>query len=154
MDVALFIAQFHINRRLKNIQKLYKILFAIYIYICRLFIWDSIPFLYFTIIKMRKITIETTRAFANMQAITKSNVCVDYGINWHMYYYLHNNLIWDYNEKNWKLTISDAWRQTNTTKERLNWILTAFWLSAWIYQKNRQRYIWDEKRTGQKTFNV
>lgn len=29
MDAALFIAQFHINRRLKNIQKLY-ILFAIY----------------------------------------------------------------------------------------------------------------------------
>lgn len=46
-----------------------------------LFIWDSILFLYFTIIKMRKITLETTKAFANMQAITKSNVCVDFGIN-------------------------------------------------------------------------
>lgn len=105
-------------------------------------------------IKMRKITLETTRAFANMQAITKSNVYVDFGINWHMYYYLHNNLIGDYDGKNWKLTIKDAWRQSNVTKERLNWILDAFWINAWIYQKNWQRYIWDEKRTWEKTFNV
>lgn len=103
---------------------------------------------------MRKITSETTKAFANMQAMTKSNVCVDYGVNGHMYYYLHNNIIWDYDEKNGKLAISDAWRQTNTTKERLNWILDAFWINTWIYQKDWQWYIWDEKRTWQKTFNV
>lgn len=101
---------------------------------------------------MRKITKETANAFYNMQTCKKSNVYVDFGINWHMYYYLHNNLIGDYNPKEKTLTIMDAWRQTNTTKERLNWILDAFWINAWIYQKNWQRYIWDEKRTGQKTF--
>lgn len=101
---------------------------------------------------MRKITKETANAFYNMQTCKKSNVYVDFGINWHMYYYLHNNLIGDYNPKEKTLTIMDAWRQTNTTKERLNWILDAFWINAWIYQKNWQRYIGDEKRTGQKTF--
>ena len=103
---------------------------------------------------MRKITKESTKAFAWMFRFNKSNTYVDYWLNGHMYYYLHNNLIWDYDGKNCKLTISDAWRQTKTTKERLNWILDAFGINAWIYQKDWHRYIWDEKRTGQKTFNV
>lgn len=48
---------------------------------------------------MRKITKETARAFYNMQTCKKSNVVVDYGVNHHMYYFLHNNLIGDYNPK-------------------------------------------------------
>lgn len=103
---------------------------------------------------MRKITKETARAFANMQTCKKSNVCVDFGVNGHMYYFLHNNLIWDFDEKNGKLTILDAWRQTNTTKERLNWILEAFWISDWIYQKNWKRYTNEGEWNGQKTYNV
>lgn len=57
---------------------------------------------------MRKITLESTNAFYRMQTYEKSNVCVDYGINGHMYYFLHNNLIGDYNPKTKQLTITDA----------------------------------------------
>lgn len=103
---------------------------------------------------MRKITKETARAFYNMQTCKKSNVVVDYGINHHMYYFLHNNLIGDYNPKKEELTIMDAWWQTNTTKERLNWILDAFWINDWIYQKNWTWYIWDEKWTGSKVYKL
>ena len=47
----------------------------------------------------------------------------------------------------------DAGWQTNVTKERLNGILMAFGLPT-IYQKNWQWYIGEEKRTGEKIFNV
>lgn len=88
---------------------------------------------------MRKITRTTANAFYRMQSLTMSNSYVDFGVNWHMYYYLHNNLIADYNPKNEELTLSDAGWQSNTTKERLNGILDAFWL-GYIYQKDWQWY--------------
>lgn len=58
------------------------------------------------------------------------------------------------NFENWKrkIIIRDAWRETNTTKERLNWFLTMLNLPYWIVQKNRVRYLehnWElEKRNG------
>lgn len=58
------------------------------------------------------------------------------------------------NFENWKrkVIIRDAWRRTNTTKERLNWFLTMLNLPYWLVQKNRVRYLehnWElEKRDG------
>ena len=106
---------------------------------------------------MRKITKITANAFANFRACKLSNSYVDYGINGHMYYFLHDNLIADYDQNNEKLTIMDAWRQSNTTKERLNGILSVFWLGG-IFQKNYQRYYTEngkeEKRNWQRTFDL
>ena len=105
---------------------------------------------------MRKITKETCKAFYDLQTCKKSNVVVDYGINHHFYYFLHNNLIGDYNPKNGELVIEDAGRKTKTTKERLNGILDVYGL-GYIYQKNFTWYYVDqngneEKRNGRKTF--
>lgn len=88
---------------------------------------------------MRKITRETARNFKDCQTCKRSNVVIDWGVNGHLYYYLHNNLIADYNPKANTLTIEDAGRKTNTTKERLNGILDAFGLLG-IYQKNFERF--------------
>lgn len=58
-------------------------------------------------------------------------------------YFLHwNEIATLYNRKTWwkQLFISNCGYETNVTKERLNWILSEFWL-WWIYQKNFTRYL-------------
>jgi hypothetical protein len=92
--------------------------------------FEKILFYTFFLLTMRKITQKTANAFANYQTCKIGNSYVDYGINGHMYYYLHDNLIGDFDQKNKKLTIMDAGRESNTTKERLNGILDAFGIKA------------------------
>ena len=75
---------------------------------------------------MRKITIEATRAFYNWEKYNKSNTEVIFENNISKMY-LHWNLIAIFDFKLWKLWISNAWRETVTTKERLNWILNSKW---------------------------
>lgn len=101
---------------------------------------------------MRKITQQATNAFKNCQFFSQSNTLVsfEHGV-WGME--LHGNHIASYNKEDWKLLLMDAGWQTNVTKERLNGILMAFGLPT-IYQKNWQWYIGEEKRTGEKIFNV
>lgn len=76
---------------------------------------------------MRKITQEAITAFINKSNYSKDNtrvetLCQPHTVTTEMY--LHNNLIARLNNN--ELYITSAWRETNTTKERLNWILDAF----------------------------
>lgn len=102
---------------------------------------------------MRKITKKASQCLKNWQFFSCSNTLVsfEHGLRGME---LHGNHIASYNKENNKLLIRDAWRQTNTTKERLNWILTTFWITDWIYQKNWKWYIWNEERTGEKVFDL
>ena len=90
---------------------------------------------------MRKITIEAVRAFYNFEKYNKSNTQVLIN-DWISKMYLHWNLIAEWNW-NW-LAISDWGWQSNTTKERLNWLLKD-WMK--VYQKNYTWYLssWDDK---------
>ena len=88
---------------------------------------------------MKKVTEKTVRAFRAFKNCRLSNteVGVWYGC---CNYSLHDNLIAGLVKKNdWTLILclSDAGWRTNTTKERLNWILREFDL-GYIHQKNRE----------------
>ena len=88
---------------------------------------------------MRKITEETVKAFKWKKAKKLWNTEVCWWLStWD--YYLHNNLIAMYNPFRKWLWISDAGWKTNTTKERLNWILQAF--RIWhIFQHKGKWYL-------------
>lgn len=87
---------------------------------------------------MKKVTFEAAKCFKNCKNFHKSNTSVENSLNWqHVYFYLHGNCIASYSKKSDCLLISDCWRSTNTTKERLNWILDEF--NLWrIFQKDFQ----------------
>lgn len=75
---------------------------------------------------MRKITKEAVEAFTNWGDYVKDNTEVmTYG-NGVAKFWLHWNIIAEYNRKWGELYITTAGRNTTTTKERLNWILEAF----------------------------
>lgn len=88
---------------------------------------------------MRKITKLACQAFTKGQNFTLSNTDVEVFIddeNW-MYttrLYLHWNCI--AKKVNGKLFITNAWRSSNTTKERLNWLI-----GVDIRQKKWVRYL-------------
>lgn len=95
---------------------------------------------------MKTITQKTTNSFkkhgncrmSNSQVLTDKEDWIT-----RTRYFLHGNMIGDYwTFENWKsnLYITDAGRQTNTTKERLNGILQQFGLWR-IFQKDWQWYI-------------
>jgi hypothetical protein len=94
---------------------------------------------------MRKITSEAVKAFFAGYSFKKDNTEVVISDN-ERRFYLHGHCIA-------KRIIGDGlylshcnW-QTNTTKERLNGILSEY-RSAWIYQKNYQWYlVKNEKET-------
>lgn len=89
---------------------------------------------------MRKITKKASQCLKNWQDFNLSNTSVYFlhGVWWMD---LHWNHIASYSAENKKLLIRDAWRESNTTKERLNGILTTFWIQGWIYQKNWKWYL-------------
>jgi hypothetical protein len=84
---------------------------------------------------MRKISEKATRAFYNWDNYNKSNtrVAIDWVSN---RLYLHWNLIAELknSEEGEALYISSAGWESNTSKERLNWVLDRNGL--WIRQKN------------------
>lgn len=104
---------------------------------------------------MKKVTEITAKALAQWKTKKLWNSEVCYGLSTYDYY-LHDNLIAMYEPYKNRLWISDAGRQTNTTKERLNWILRQFKLWR-IFQKDYKWYLSDEtwlhEWTWQKEFN-
>lgn len=97
-----------------------------------------------------KITEESSRAFRNQRRFRRSNTVVDNSVNWTTVMYLFGNLIAKYIPRENKLWINACWRNTVTTKERLNWILEKF--NAWkIYQRN---YVWYYMDKNGNTFTM
>lgn len=85
-----------------------------------------------------KITEDSANAFKMRKLFKRSNTVVRNNTDWTTDMYLFGNLIAKYKPGENKLWINACWRDTVTTKERLNWILEKF--NAWyIYQKN---YVW------------
>lgn len=85
-----------------------------------------------------KITAESSTAFRNHRRFKRSNTVVRNEYDWTTTMYLFGNLIAKYKPRENKLWFDTCWRNTVTTKERLNWILEKF--NAWkIYQRN---YVW------------
>lgn len=91
---------------------------------------------------MRSITTDAVKCFFNCKNFKRSNTEVEKLSDWSMNFYLHWNTIASYDPKEKKLIISSAGWKTNTTKERLNGILSYFDLWG-IFQKNWSRYFSD-----------
>jgi hypothetical protein len=92
---------------------------------------------------MRKITIDSSEAFRNWHNFKRDNTEVLFDK-----FYLHWNLIAQISSRS--LYITNCWYYTQTTKERLNWILKSFWLPT-LYQKegiwyfeNWEVFEWEE----------
>ena len=97
-----------------------------------------------------KITEESSRAFRNQRRFKRSNTVVRNNFDWTTVMHLFGNLIAKYIPRENKLWINACWRNTVTTKERLNWILEKF--NAWkIYQRN---YVWYYMDKNGNTFTM
>lgn len=106
---------------------------------------------------MRKITQEAVEAFTNWGDLNKQNTEVKTYSDGIAKMWLHWNLIAEFNHKTRELYVSDAGRQTNTTKERLNWILYHFELGLLKSIKWEWFLInWEakEKFEGEKRFTI
>ena len=96
---------------------------------------------------MKKITLEMCHAMEQGKEMKKANTQVEYGST-AMYAYLHGNLIATVTTERLYLR-SGGW-QSNTTKERLNGLLTWYGLPYAIVQRNFIWYIMHTK-TGKLT---
>ena len=85
---------------------------------------------------MRKITREAIIAFMNWYEFNKSNTQVYETQDKIFYLILHWNEIAKRYSETWEIKITNAWRDTNTTNERLNWIP---WVM--IYHKKWKLYL-------------
>ena len=89
---------------------------------------------------MRKITNEARLAFLNMEDYRNDNTEVEVRRQPHMvdvWMYLHGNEI---ARSNWQeLHLDDCGRKTNTTKERMNWLL--YWMGWEISQVKGEWFI-------------
>ena len=95
---------------------------------------------------MRKITTEASLAFLNMEDYKKDNTRVEVIRQPHMtdvHLYLHWNEIARSNGK--ELHLDDCGWKTNTTKERINWLL--YWMGLKIQQVKGEWYIKDSSHT-------
>ena len=125
-------------------------------------LFDSL-FLFLFSLTMRKITKETATALKECKKtkIWNTEVIV---LNWTDKFwnytisrlFLHSHMIWEFQKRETgekMLSIYDMNWQTNTTKERLNGILTVFGINDWIYQKNWKWYTQDwTEWTGSKYY--
>lgn len=99
---------------------------------------------------MRKITKESVKAFFNAERYFKNNTRTEVRPNVTILY-LHNNPIaYRYNNPERTLSIQNCGWFSNTTKERLNGILTHIG-HAGIYQKNFSWFLDGEKWNGNYT---
>lgn len=90
-----------------------------------------------------KITEDSATAFRNQRRFKRSNTTVRNDFDWTTVMYLFGNLIARYTPRENRLWVDACWRNTVTTKERLNWILEKF--NAWkIYQRNYEWYYMDK----------
>jgi hypothetical protein len=86
---------------------------------------------------MRKITKNAVNAFVNGKSFSSGNTSVQHREEM-SFFYLHGNCIATL--KNNELYISHCGWRSNTTKERLNGILSAFYIRT-IYQKDFNWYL-------------
>ena len=99
---------------------------------------------------MRKITKESVKAFFNAERYFKNNTRTEVLPNVTILY-LHNNPIaYRYNDPEKTLSIQNCGWFSNTTKERLNGILSHIG-NVGIYQKNFEWFLNGEKWDGQRT---
>lgn len=87
---------------------------------------------------MRAITKDAVNAFKNGVNFSRSNTQVKV-LNGFVYMYLFGNLIAARGLNSDNVTITNAGYKTNTTKERLNGILSRY-TQSYIYQKNKVWY--------------
>lgn len=107
---------------------------------------------------MSIITDESSRAFKEARRFKKSNSEIKIEPSWNVYFRLFGNLIAMHSPRAKELTIRDCGRQTQTTKERLNWVLSEFGLWS-IIQRHGTWYLinknWEElRRNWQYFFNL
>lgn len=100
-----------------------------------------------------KITEESATAFRYWRHFKRSNTEVKFLPSLQMAsFYLFWNRIATYDRVAGDLYINNCWRDTVTTKERLNWILEKF--NAWyIYQKDYNRYYEHKDWTIERVYN-
>ena len=86
---------------------------------------------------MRKIEQQMNRAIVNKNDWSNSNTFVDYNSNTNCStVVLHRTAIAVYDHKNEALKLNSGGYTTNTTKSRLNAILSEIFVGACVYQKN------------------
>ncbi len=89
---------------------------------------------------MRKITRESVKAFLNAKKFNKSNMSVEVLPNVTVLKYQGNEIAYKYNDPNNTISITNCGWESNTTKERLNGVITLSGLNnSGIYQKN---WVW------------
>lgn len=91
---------------------------------------------------MRQITIESVNAFLNANKFNKSNMSVDVLPNVTVLKYQGNEIAYKYNDPKQTISITNCGWESNTTKERLNGVISLSGLNVGkIYQKNWQWYL-------------
>ena len=96
---------------------------------------------------MSIITDQSSKAFREARRFKKSNSEIKIEPSWNVYFRLFGNLIAMWSPRAKELTIRDCGRQTQTTKERLNWILSEFGL----WEITQEHWTWYLRTWGEKT---
>ncbi len=99
---------------------------------------------------MRKITEQSVKAFFNAERYNKNNTRIKVLDNVTVFLLHENPIAFRYNDPNRTLSISNCGWFSNTTKERLNGILSHIG-HAGIYQKNFSWFLDGEKWNGDLT---
>ena len=98
---------------------------------------------------MRKIETLMNSAISTKSDWSNTNTSVEYHPSENLSEVrLHGHLIAWYDHKENTLGISNCGWETNTTKSRLNAILTTFYRGVGIFQKNYQWFISDSRETN------
>ena len=97
---------------------------------------------------MRLITRESVNAFLNAKKFNKSNMSVEVLPNVTILKYQGNSIAYKYNDPKRTISITNCGWESNTTKERLNGVISLSGLNVGkVYQKNWQWYLdgkeWD-----------
>jgi len=97
---------------------------------------------------MRQITRESVNAFLNANKFNKSNMSVEVLPNVTILKYQGNSIAYKYNDPKRTISITNCGWESNTTKERLNGVISLSGLNVGkVYQKNWQWYLdgkeWD-----------
>ena len=98
---------------------------------------------------MRKLTIESVKAFLNGKKFSKSNMSVEVLPNVTILKYHGNSIAYKYNDPKKTISITNCGWESRTTKERLNGVIILSGLNIEpIYQKNWQWYLDNKKWHG------
>ncbi len=99
---------------------------------------------------MKKITEESVNAFLNAKKFNKSNMSVEVLPNVTILKYQGNSIAYKYNDPNQTISITNCGWFTNTTKERLNGVISLSGLNnmGWVHQKNWLWYLGSKEWDG------